>query len=128
MPNHYHLVLQTPNADLSAGMHRINSSYAHWFNGFHEFDGHLFQARFHSVVVESDWHLLELSRYLTLNPVRARLCRSAADWQWSSYRALMGEAPAPAFLAVNDVLEYFGSEPTRAREAFRRFIQDGVAT
>ena len=60
MPNHFHLMIETPAADISAGMHRLNSGYAQWFNRKYEFDGHLFQSRFHSVLLESTWHLLEL--------------------------------------------------------------------
>jgi len=127
MPNHYHLVVQTPSPNLSAGMHGINSSYSHWFNGFHDVDGHLFQQRFHAVLVESDWHLLEVSRYVSLNPVRARLCGAPADWRWSSYRALVGKAPTPRFLAVDHLLSYFGRDPARAREALSAFVRDGMA-
>jgi putative transposase len=123
MPNHYHLVVETPNADLSIGMHRLNGGYARTFNRRYALDGHLFERRFHSVAVESDWHLLELSRYLALNPVRGGVCRRPADWPWSSYRALAELAPAPPFLAVDKVLGYFGREG-RARGAFRAFVND----
>jgi REP element-mobilizing transposase RayT len=80
MPNHVHFVVQTPAADLSEGMHRINGMYARAFNARHDVEGHLFGSRFHAVVVESDWHLLELFRYLALNPARAGLCRLPQQW------------------------------------------------
>lgn len=124
MPNHYHLVLETVNADLSVGMHRLNSTYAHWFNARHALDGHVFQARFHSVLVESEWHLLELSRYVVLNPVRAGLCASPASWPWSSYQSILGQAQPAPFLAVQRVLGYFGSDPQSAQGGFRRFVRD----
>ncbi|HEX2044323.1 MAG TPA: transposase, partial [Gaiellaceae bacterium] len=111
MPNHYHLVVQTPGADLSLGMQRLNGEYAQAFNYQHRLDGHVFQGRFHSVAVESDWHLLELSRYLALNPVRAGLAASAAQWRWSSYRILAHGTPA-GFVS-DDVLALFGQDVSR---------------
>ena len=124
MPNHYHFVLTTPEGDISEGMQRLNGEYAQWFNRRHGLDGHLFQGRFHSVVVESTWHLLELSRYLVLNPVRAGRCRHPAEWRWSSYLAATALERGPSFLAVDWLLEQFGSDASRAREAFRAFVDD----
>jgi REP-associated tyrosine transposase len=126
MPNHYHLVVQAPHADLSRGMHRLNSAYAHWFNSRHGVDGHLFQGRFHAVLVDSQFHLLELSRYLGLNPVRTALCAHPADWAWSSYSPTIGASIPPSFLAVDRILSHFGSQPTKAREAFQRFVAEGL--
>jgi putative transposase len=126
MPNHYHLVIEILKPNLSLGMHRVNSGYAHWFNAHYDLTGHLFQGRFHSVVVESDWHLLELSRYLALNPVRAGLCDSPGGWPWSSYSAIASESPAPSFVAMDRVLHYFGRHPEKTREAFRAFVRDGL--
>lgn len=126
MPNHYHVVVETSKPNLSAGMHRLNSGYAHWFNTRYQVSGHLFQGRFHSVVVESDWHLLELSRYLALNPVRASLCESPGAWPWSSYNAVASDNAVPQFMAVDRVLDYFGRHPDEARRAFRAFVRDGV--
>jgi len=97
MPNHYHLVLETPKADLSAGMHWLNFRYAQAFNHRHAVDGHLFQGRFYSAQVEGDWHLLELFRYLALNPVEAGLCRHPGEWIWSSYAEAVGSARPTAF-------------------------------
>lgn len=123
MPNHYHLVVETPNADLSIGMHRLNSLFAQWFNRRHDVDGHLFQGRFHSVLVESEWHLLELCRYVPLNPVRGGLCAHPGEWPWSSYRATVGRTAPPRFLSVMEVLDHFGPTVQRAREAFRVFVE-----
>lgn len=127
MPNHYHLMIETSVPDLSAGMHRINGAYAHWFNRKHGFDGHLFQGRFHSVLLNSTWHLLELSRYIVLNPVRADLCREPAEWRWSSYRATLALASTPAFLTVDWVLSQFGADPESARASFRGFVGEAIA-
>jgi putative transposase len=128
IPNHYHLVFETPSGDLSRGMHLINSTYARWFNQFHELDGHLFQRRFHAVVVETDWHLMELSRYVSLNPVRAGLCPTPRDWKGSSYGAIVGEADVPPFLAPDLVLAHFGRDRERARRAFADFVREASLT
>jgi putative transposase len=124
LTNHYHLVVQTPNADLSAGMQRLNSEHAQWINHRNAFGGHLFQGRFHSVLVESDWHLLELVRYLALNPVRAGLCKDPAEWRWGSFRALARNHPLPTFVTADAVLGLFGRDPDRARRLMSDFVHD----
>jgi REP element-mobilizing transposase RayT len=127
MPNHFHLVVETREANISAGMQLLNGRYAQWFNIRHGYSGHLFQGRFYGTLVESNHHLLELTRYLVLNPVRAGLCSEASEWRWSSYRAVMGEARCGLFLTVTWLLGQFGREPKSAREAFRRFVLDAPA-
>jgi REP-associated tyrosine transposase len=127
MPNHYHLAIETPNAGLSRGMHCLNSTYAHLFNERYGFAGHLFQGRFHSVLIESSSHLLEVARYVVLNPVRAALCAHPADWRWSSYRAMVGfEAPDP-LLSASSLVSQFGSTAELARAAFLAFVREGAA-
>jgi putative transposase len=126
MPNHYHLVVETPDANLSVGMQRLNGIYAKSFNYAHGYEGHLFERRFRSVVVEGDAHMLELARYLALNPVRAGLCGHPAEWRWSSYGALAGRAPAPAFLTCDWLLSQFGPDVSRARTRFAGFV-DGTS-
>jgi putative transposase len=124
VPNHYHLLLETTSPNLGDGMRQLNGDYARWFNRRYEFGGHLFQGRFHSATVESDSHLVELSRYIVLNPVRAGLCRRAEDWPWSSYRATVGLAPIPPFLTVDRVLRYFGRSRRLARRRYAAFVAD----
>jgi len=124
MPNHYHLILQT-HGDLSAGLQEVNGRYAQWFNRRHGLTGHLFQGRFHSALVETDWHALELSRYIILNPVRAGLAALPEAWKWSSFRAAIGAARRPAFLTTSWLLELFGPDTGRARERYRTFARDG---
>lgn len=126
LPNHFHLVVETPHANLSAGMHRLNGRYAAWFNRRHGFEGHVFQRRFYAVLIESEWHLLELARYVTLNPVRAGLCDAPLQWPWSSYRATVGATAIPPFLDVDRVLAYFGSTLARAERNLARFVADGL--
>ncbi len=125
MPNHYHLLVSTPAADLSIGMHRLNSLYAQRVNRRHDQTGHLFQGRFHSALVERQEHLLELSRYLVLNPVRAGLCEHPGEWRWSSYRAYLGSAARPTFLRVSWLLKEFGRERVRAQVGYREFVDAG---
>jgi putative transposase len=124
MPNHYHLVIETPDANLSAGIQRLNGRYAQRFNWWHGLDGHLFQGRFQAVLLERTWHLVELVRYLALNPVRAGLCPRASDWPWSSYRALAGLAPRPPFLSLEPFVDEFGPDPRSARDRVRAFVED----
>ncbi|HEU4448881.1 MAG TPA: transposase [Gaiellaceae bacterium] len=124
MTNHFHLILELPKPNLAEGMHSINGVYARWFNWLHGYEGHLFQRRYHAVVVESDHHLLESCRYVLLNPVRAGVTRHPWEWRWSSYRPTAGLDPAPAFLAADRLLSYFGQETARARLAFRTFVAE----
>ena len=126
MPNHFHVVLETPEPDLSAGMQWLNGRYAQDFNHRYGIDGHLFQGRFYSVEVETDWHLLELSRYLAQNPVNAGLCRRPHEWRWGSYRAVAGLEPPQTrrFLDPGRVLEMFGKTHASARKRFKAFVED----
>jgi len=126
MTNHFHLVVETPEANLGQGMHRVNGIYAQRFNQRWDLRGHLFQDRFHSVVVKSEYHMLELTRYVVLNPVRAGLCEAAEEWPWSSYCAATGRAAAPPFLARDELLQYFGRVEEEARPAFEQFVRDGL--
>ena len=127
MRNHYHLVVEIDGPTLSSGLQRLNGVYAQTFNRIYRYVGHLFQGRFHSVRVETDPHLLELARYLPLNPVRARLCTDPADWPWSSYRAMLGISQPAPFLAVDRVLDLFALDRRLARKAFQRFVATPVS-
>ncbi|MBW3672334.1 MAG: transposase [Acidobacteria bacterium] len=86
MSNHYHLLIETPEVGLSREMKRLNESYATWFNLRHRRAGHLFQGRFKNILIERESHLLELTRYIVLNPVRCHALKYAGDWRWSNYR------------------------------------------
>jgi REP-associated tyrosine transposase len=128
MPNHVHLVIEAEREQLSKAMHRLNGAYARWFNRRYGYVGHLLQERFHAVAIESDRHLAGAVRYTLLNPVRARLCRRPADWRWSSYRATVGDDRCPPFLTIATVLEQFSINRSRAKSAFRAFVNDGLAS
>jgi putative transposase len=125
MPNHYHLVTEIREENLSLGLQSLNSRYAQAFNDRYHVSGHLFQGRFHAVMVESDSHLLEFSRYLALNPVRAGLCAHPENWRWGSYRAIAGLGPWPIFLDASRVFEFWGADRKRARRTFQLFVQEG---
>jgi len=126
MNNHVHLLLEIRDENLSDGMQWLLGRYAQDFNWRHGYDGHLFQGRFKSKTVESNWHLLELSRYIVLNPVRAGLCKTAADWAWSSYRAAVGTIKAPSFLTLDWLLKQFGHTPETRRASYAAFVADGT--
>jgi REP element-mobilizing transposase RayT len=125
MTNHYHLLIETPAPNLAAGMHRLNTRYSQSFNVRHGRTGHLLESRYKALLIEKESYLLELSRYVVLNPVRAGLVRSAGAWRWSNYRATCGEMQRPAFLEVDWTLGCFATRRTSAREAYRRFVSEG---
>lgn len=103
MGNHYHFVLHTRQARLSALMRHINGVYTQTFNRRHGKVGHLFQGRFKAILVDRQAYLLEVCRYVELNPVRAGLVAGAWDWPWSSYRAHVGLAQPPEWLGSHEL-------------------------
>ena len=127
MTNHYHFVVETPDANLSKGMRQLNGVYTQTTNRRHGLVGHLFQGRFKAILVERDAYLLELARYVVLNPVRAAMVRLADEWPWSSYRAMVGKEPAPAWLETAWILGQFDQERTRAQAGYAAFVRQGIA-
>jgi len=125
MGNHYHLLVETPEPTLSRGMRDLNGVTTQRFNRRHGRTGHLFEGRFKAILVEREAHLLELVRYLALNPVRAGIAKSAAAWPWSSYKATAGLAEAPEWLETAWTLEQFGKRPAEARRRYAAFVADG---
>ena len=126
MGNHYHLVVETPQANVSDGMRQLNGVFTQRYNRRHGRVGHLFQARFTAILVEADSHLLSVVAYLAWNPVEAGLCERPEEWRWGSYRAYLGLARAPAFLTTGLVLGRCGSTRS-AREGLRRFVEKSDA-
>lgn len=126
MTNHFHLVIETPEKTLSRGMQWLNGRYAQRFNRRHKRKGHLFQGRFHGVLVEKESHLRELARYVVLNAVRAGMVERPEDYRWSSYGAMVGLEQAPEWLTTGWMLEQFGSDPRSAVEAYAKFVDEGV--
>ncbi len=127
MGNHYHLLLQTPEANLSTAMRQVNGVYTQRFNRRRERCGHVLQGRFGAQLIDGDAYLREVCRYIVLNPVRAGLVDHPGQWRWSSYLATAGEVAAPGFLAVEWVLSLTGARSReRARRRYRAFIESGI--
>lgn len=126
MSNHYHLLVETPEANLAEGMRQLNGVYTQHVNRVHRRVGHVFQGRYKAVLVERESHLLEVSRYVVLNPVRAGMVADAGEWPWSSYDAMRGLVPAPEWLEVDALLRDFGQSRARAVAAYVDFVRAGV--
>lgn len=126
MTNHYHLVAETVEGKLSQGMRHLNGVYTQASNRRHARNGHLFQGRFKGILVDRDAYLLELTRYVVLNPVRAGMVDTPEQWPWSSYRAMIGAVPTPNWLEVHGLLSQFGSSREEARHRYRAFVDQGV--
>jgi REP element-mobilizing transposase RayT len=124
MPNHYHLLLQTPLPNLSRCMRHINGVYTQKFNRRHEADGQVFRGRYKSILVEADRYLLELVRYIHRNPVRAGLVRKPARYQWSSHRSYISMTGHNSWLAKDLILSQFGGSRSGAIASFEAFMGD----
>jgi putative transposase len=122
MTNHFHLVLQTPEPNLSKGMHWLNSAYANWYNRIHGRCGHLFQGRFKALLVDQEAYFAEVLRYVVLNPVRAKMCERPEDYRWSSYRATAGLENAPEWLDLDPVYRLFAADKETAQPLYRDFV------
>jgi putative transposase len=122
MSNHYHLVIETPEPNLSRGMHWLNGVYAGWFNHAHGRCGHLFQGRFHAFLVERESYLAEVLRYVVLNPVRAGIVAKPETYRWSSYRVTAGLERAPEWFDVSSALLLFGGDSPRSHNEYREFV------
>lgn len=126
MSNHYHLLVETPDSNLSRGMRYLNGVYTQRFNRTHSHVGHLFQGRFKAILVEKEAHMLELARYVVLNPVRAGMVESAEQWSWSSYPAMVGLSGCPEWFDREWLLGNFGESNRSAVRQYMRFVEDGV--
>src|ERR1700690_3964598 len=125
MDNHYHLLLETPEANLSSAMKHLNAIYTQKFNKKHHRSGHLFQGRFKAIVVEKDTYLKELCRYVVLNPVRARMVKHPRDWKWSSYRGTVGQEKPEKWMETDWILGQFWNNKKQAQWAYRQFVLEG---
>jgi putative transposase len=126
MDNHFHLLIELTRINLSNGMFTLNYAYACWLNRRHGYKGHAFDRRFGARSIETTPHLLEASRYIVLNPVRAGICDRPEDYPWSSYRGLIGLQPS-LFREVEWLLAQFGRTRGRAIENYVAFIDDALA-
>jgi len=126
MPNHDHLFVETPDANLSAGMQYLDGSYASYFNARHRRVGHVFQGRYKAILIEDEGHYFEVSRYVHLNPVRAGLVTRPEQWPSSSYPGYHRIRQVLPWVTYSRVLGEFGRDEVTARKAYRRFIAHGL--
>jgi len=125
MSNHYHLLLETVDGNLSGGMRQLNGLYTQRFNQRHGLVGHLFQGRYKAILVQKESYLLELSRYVVLNPLRANMVQSLEEWHWSSYLIVTGQMSPPSWLDTDWVLSQFAPQRSEAIFAYRQFVMAG---
>ena len=126
MDNHFHLLIETPDGNLAIGMRQLNGVYTQLFNRVHSRAGHLFQGRYKSILIQKDSHLLEVCRYVVLNPVRAKMVEAPDAWKWSSYRATAGREAGHPCLTTAWVLGQFGGKRSAAEKEYRKFVSWGV--
>jgi len=125
MRNHIHLVVQTGDIPLSRIMQNISLRFTKWINYSQSRTGHLFQGRYKALLIDADAYLLELVRYIHLNPVRAGIVAAADEYPWSGHDAYLGTEQLP-WLTTNHVLSMFSMDAEQARKAYNSFVQDGV--
>lgn len=128
MNNHYHLVIETPEGNLISGMRRLNSVYTQIFNRRHGRVGHLLQGRYKSIIVDREGYLLELCRYVVLNPVRAGIVDKPEKWRWSSYSYIVGSREKLIWLDAKWILQQFSDDVNSARDQYKRFVIDGIGS
>jgi REP element-mobilizing transposase RayT len=126
MNNHYHLLIETPDGNLSKGMRQLNGVYTQSSNRRHKRAGHLFQGRYKAILVDRDAYFLELARYVVLNPVRAGMVKNPGNWQWSNYKAMVGVTKSPPWLTTNALLALFGRKRALARKHYQQFVVEGI--
>ncbi len=127
MDNHYHLMVETPNANLAESLRQLNGVYTQWFNRKYHRVGHLFQGRYKAILVGKETHLMALCVYLALNPVRAKMVKHPKEYAWSSYRATAGLAKAPAWLETKWLLGQFGRTRATSQAGYRRVVLQRAA-
>jgi len=123
MSNHYHLLIHTPDGNLSRAMRHVNGVYTQRYNRRKKIDGQLFRGRFKSVLVEADSHLLELLRYIHRNPVRAKLCKTVDDYAWSSHAGYLSSAKRWDWLSRQLLLAMFSEKSTVAKKKYKEFVK-----
>ena len=126
MDNHYHLILETPEGNLSRGMRQLNGIYTQKYNWKYTKTGHILQGRYKAILVDKESYLLELCRYVVLNPVRASIVKRPQDWKWSSYRSTSGKAKPPQWFTTDWILAQFGRSRRRAQRLYHQFIMEGI--
>lgn len=125
MTNHYHVVIETPDGNLSKGMRQLNGIFTQTVNRRHQRTGHVFQGRYKAIVIDVATYLLELTRYVVLNPVRAGMVEHPGAWPWSSYTAMTGEVRLPSWLSTDWLLSQFATRRTDAVRTYVQFVAQG---
>lgn len=126
MNNHYHLVIETNDGNLSKGMRLLNGVYTQTYNRRHDKVGHIFQGRYKAILIQKESHLLEVCRYVVLNPVRAKAVEKPEQWEWSSYRGTSGIEKPDSCLTTELVLGQFSTRKSYAVNKYREFIEAGA--
>lgn len=126
MDNHYHLMIETPDGNLALGMRQLNGVYTQAYNKRRNRTGHLFQGRYKAILIQKDSHLLEVCRYVVLNPVRAGMMEKPDDWTWSSFQATAGKNPRHPCLTTDWVLGQFSRTRAKAEKEYRQFVNWGI--
>jgi len=126
MDNHYHLIVETPKANISKIMHYLNTSYAVYYNTKHRRVGPLYQGRYKAILVEEDEYLHHLSRYIHLNPVRAKMVEDPVEYKWSSYKHYIGQAKNPKWLKLGFILSNFDNDKAKAQREYKKFVIEGI--
>ena len=127
MDNHYHLVIETLRPNLIKIMHGLNSGYTGYFNKKYKRSGHLFQGRYKAIIVDKENYLLELSRYVHLNPLRAKIINKPQDYKWSSYGGYIRKKEVNNLNNYNWLLSIFGNEEKKSRRQYKEFVEEGIA-
>ena len=128
MTNHFHLLVQTPEPNLSRGMQWLNTAYVVWFNRRHQRSGHLYGGRFKAFLIEKESYFTAVLRYVVLNPVRANMVARPEDYRWSSYRATAGLESAPEWLDTIAALTPFAPDTALAQSFYRDFVEQRVGS
>lgn len=126
MGNHYHLLIETPLGNITRVMHYLNSTYTGYFNRKYKRVGHLFQGRYKGFVIEKERYLLSVSRYIHLNPVRARMVKRPEDYRWSSYSEYIGRGKKNGWLGCDWILGQYSNEEARAKKLYKGFVEEGL--
>ena len=126
MGNHYHLLIETPLGNITGVMHYLNSTYTGYFNRKYKRVGHLFQGRYKGFVIEKERYLLSVSRYIHLNPVRARMVKRPEDYRWSSYSEYIGRGKKNGWLGCDWILGQYSNEEARAKKLYKGFVEEGL--
>jgi REP element-mobilizing transposase RayT len=126
MNNHYHLLIETPEGNLSRGMRQLNGIYTQRFNKRHGRVGHLFQGRYKAILVDKEGYLLEVARYIVLNPVRAGIVDKPGKWEWSSFRATGFNKRPHSCLTVQWILNQFSEDIGIAKREYVKFVLAGI--